>query len=367
MSKVRHVLGISGGKDSAALAIYMHRLYPDFDIEYYTCDTGKELDETYQLIDNLEIYLGKKITKLKAFANSMEAPFDHKLKTLGGFLPSPLNRWCTKSLKLDLFEKFIGDDPVISYVGIRGDEDREGYISHKPNIQSIFPFRQNIWSEDVIRKVFAPGNHKLLIEAYSSFPKKDISERFAAILAQAVTPEFSGTAKMNRLLALDVIAFNQLVKTFLNTTDYPLAREANFPLLDNTDNLIRDDIFRILEESNVGVPKYYRAVEFEVDGLKGSYSRSRSGCFFCFYQQKIEWVWLLEQHPHLFRQAAAYELDGGHTWTDGESLADLSQPERVRQIKLEYLKRNGSVKKSSPYLLDLLDDAEEEGCATCFI
>ena len=64
MSKVRHVLGISGGKDSAALAIYVKQRYPNLDIEYYTSDTGKELDETYQLIDNLEIFLGKKIIRL---------------------------------------------------------------------------------------------------------------------------------------------------------------------------------------------------------------------------------------------------------------------------------------------------------------
>ena len=41
--KVRHVLGISGGKDSAALAIYLNNNYPDLNIEYYFCDTGKEL------------------------------------------------------------------------------------------------------------------------------------------------------------------------------------------------------------------------------------------------------------------------------------------------------------------------------------
>jgi 3'-phosphoadenosine 5'-phosphosulfate sulfotransferase (PAPS reductase)/FAD synthetase len=64
MTKVRHVLGISGGKDSAALAIYMKNKYPNLDIEYYTSDTGKELDETYQLIENLEIYLGKKILRI---------------------------------------------------------------------------------------------------------------------------------------------------------------------------------------------------------------------------------------------------------------------------------------------------------------
>ena len=37
---VRHVLGISGGKDSAALAIYMKGKYPSLNIEYYNSDTG---------------------------------------------------------------------------------------------------------------------------------------------------------------------------------------------------------------------------------------------------------------------------------------------------------------------------------------
>ena len=56
-------------------------------------------------------------------------------------MPSVQARWCTRKLKLEPFEKFfVGDTPAISYVAIRGDEDREGYISHKPNIQTIFPF-----------------------------------------------------------------------------------------------------------------------------------------------------------------------------------------------------------------------------------
>jgi hypothetical protein len=47
-------------------------------------------------------------------------------------------------------------------VGIRGDEEREGYISTKKNIQSIFPFRKNIWSEDVIAKMFSTQNFEML-------------------------------------------------------------------------------------------------------------------------------------------------------------------------------------------------------------
>lgn len=65
MSNVRHVLGISGGKDSAALAIYLNDKYPNLNIEHYFCETDKELDETYKLLENIELYLGKKLSVLK--------------------------------------------------------------------------------------------------------------------------------------------------------------------------------------------------------------------------------------------------------------------------------------------------------------
>ena len=121
MSKVRHILGISGGKDSAALAIYLNELYPQIDIEYYTSDTGRELDETYKLIDRLESKMGKAIKKLDAVdLNNVadNSPFDHFLSMYGGYLPSSTSRWCTKKLKLEPFENYIGDLPTISYVGI---------------------------------------------------------------------------------------------------------------------------------------------------------------------------------------------------------------------------------------------------------
>lgn len=65
MSEVRHVLGISGGKDSAALAIYIKGKYPNLHVEYYNTDTGCELAETDLLINRLESYLGG-IKRLRA-------------------------------------------------------------------------------------------------------------------------------------------------------------------------------------------------------------------------------------------------------------------------------------------------------------
>ena len=87
--KVRHILGISGGKDSAALAIYLKQKYPQLKIEYYNSDTGCELAETELLIERLSAYLGT-IKRLRAAEGSPEpTPFEHFLKAAGGFLPSP--------------------------------------------------------------------------------------------------------------------------------------------------------------------------------------------------------------------------------------------------------------------------------------
>jgi hypothetical protein len=367
MKKVRHVLGISGGKDSAALAIYMKNKYPNLDIEYYTCDTGKELDETYQLIKNLEVYLGKKVKLLQAAEGSHESPFDHFLKMYGGFLPSSNSRWCTKVLKLAPFENFVGDDPVVSYVGIRGDEDREGYISKKSNVQSIFPFRKNIWSEDVITKVLANTNIEQLISIQASLGKTIFAKQIADALKQPLTPNLTVTQKMNLLLDISTEDFNQVVFGFLQTTAYPLAKADSFPLLSNTDVLKRDDIFQLLRESGVGVPEYYEKVGFEVSGKTGEYARSRSGCYFCFFQQKIEWVWLYERHPELFEKAMQYEKEG-YTWNQEESLEDLIKPERIQKIKEDYIKRTQKTTRSkSLYLLDILDEVEGDGCASCFI
>jgi len=366
-TKVRHLLGISGGKDSAALAIYTKTKYPSIDMEFYSCDTGKELEETYQLIRNLEVYLGIKISLLKGAENSSEAPFDHFLKMYGGFLPSSTARWCTKKLKLDPFEKYVGNDPVISYVGIRGDEERDGYISTKKNIQSIFPFRKNIWSQDVVTKLLSNQNMEQLLAMSKNIDFGKNQEKAIQTIIRKVDTSFTLDQKLNILLDTNVKAFNHLVFDFLKTTNYPLSTETTFPLLDNDEILVRDDIFKILEESGVGVPAYYNKVEFEVNGKKGEYARSRSGCFFCFFQQKIEWVWLYEQHPELYKKAMEYEKDG-YTWGQFESLEELIQPKRIVTIKEEYIKRMKKKSQSkSPYLIDILSEDEGVGCASCFV
>ena len=259
--KVRHLLGLSGGKDSAALAIYMRDKVPE--MEYYFTDTGAELPETLEFIDLMEDYLGKEIIRLNGGRQ-----FDYYLKLHNNYLPSAQQRWCTINLKLKPFEDFVGDDEVISYVGIRADEpQREGYISTKPNIKAVFPFKE--------------------------------------------------------------------------------------------DGLVRDDIIKLLEDSGLGLPKYYDW-------------RSRSGCHFCFYQRKIEWIGLYENHPDLFEDAKRYEkydekTGRRYTWSQGESLDELLA--RKDEIKEKFAKDNEKTKRSKGLVDAVLDsdDDDDDGCLICML
>ncbi len=85
-----------------------------------------------------------------------------------------------------------------------------------------------------------------------------------------------------------------------------------------------------LVEGNVGLPSYYSW-------------RTRSGCYFCFYQRRIEWVNLLEQHPELFQKAKTFEKinsDGKRfTWNKGLSLEELEA--KAPEIKARYAKKLG--------------------------
>lgn len=236
----KHVLGLSGGRDSAALAVYMRQHHPDLDIEYFFTDTGKELPEVYEYLGRLEGFLGKPILRLNP-----DRDFDFWLKQYNDFLPSAQTRWCTRQLKLRPFELWVRpmlEDGlrVYSYVAIRGDEEyREGYSSKHDNLIIKLPFKD------------------------------------------------AGVDKIG--------------------------------------------VLEILEGAGLGLPKYYSW-------------RTRSGCTFCFFQQKIEWVRLMEEHPDAFEEAKAYEknaTDHGSpfTWSQGESLDELSKPERIKQIKADHEKR----------------------------
>jgi 3'-phosphoadenosine 5'-phosphosulfate sulfotransferase (PAPS reductase)/FAD synthetase len=147
MDRQRHVVALSGGKDSAALAVYLREKHPDLDIEYVFTDSGCELPETYEYLDRIRAVLNIDITVIKSQRN-----FDYWLKYYNGVLPSPQSRWCTRHLKIEPYEDYLGDSLTYSYIAIRADEDREGYRNDKGNIIPMYPFiEDNIDLQGVIQ------------------------------------------------------------------------------------------------------------------------------------------------------------------------------------------------------------------------
>ena len=276
---IRHICGISGGKDSSALAVYLRDKVPD--LEYFFCDTGAELPETYEYLTRLEVILGKPIARLNALRG-----FDHWFEVFRGTLPSPQMRWCTKNMKIKPIEAWIGDAPAHSYVAIRADEsNRKGYISTKPNIRTRFPFIE--------------------------------------------------------------------------------------------DGVDRDGVMRILADAGVGLPAYYEW-------------RTRSGCYFCFYQRKAEWIGLAERHPELFDRAVAIEqkvvrdagIDGDadfrsramrgkqYTWSGGETLPELiSRRDEILERHDAAKSRAANTRANVPLIEALADALDEDDdtvpCVVC--
>lgn len=254
----RQIVPLSGGKDSSSLAVWLSINYPDVDFEYVTTDTGVELPEAYDYFDRLEHVLGKKIVRITALEmlNVPErhgrTPFDVILwEHFSGFLPSPQSRWCTRMLKIHPFENYVGKDKAYSYIAIRADEKRQGYvangkpvmISEEPNISPVYPYKDK--------------------------------------------------------------------------------------------GVTIDDVQQILTDSGLGMPAYYDW-------------RSRSGCYFCFFQQQGEWQGLKEHHPDLFAKAKEYETGKNgrkFTWNQGRTLDEIADMPR-RKVKQK---------------------SDEDGCAICHL
>lgn len=267
--KTRHILSLSGGKDSAALALFMKGKVPE--MEYVFCDTNKELPECYDYLNQIEAYLGKKIIRIEALRG-----FDHWLTLFQGYLPSIQARWCTSYLKLKPFEDYVGDQAVVNYIGLRADEDRDARISHKKNISVVYPFKD------------------------------------AGI-------DYAGVQKL-------------------------------------------------LIDSGIGMPPYTL------------WGRSRSGCYFCFFQKSIEWVRLYEKHPDLFMLAEEYEDKSDEIkgrrfqWNNEMRLCDMRTPANIEKIKLRYEenKKRRWEKRPDKKLVETLASLEDEdddsrACTICHL
>lgn len=240
-----HILSLSGGKDSTALAFFMKENMPEIfeKLELVFYDTGCDLPETYDYLNKIEVFLKKQITRVKP-----EKSFEHLL-TINRVLPSHFRRWCTVELKVRPSQRFIeeklkkeGKGIINLYVGIRKDEE------HRKGILLI---------SDLEKELVRP----------------------------------------------------------------------QYPLINNC--ICKNDVERILIENGINYPSYYNY-------------RSRNGCYFCFYQNAMDWLNLYENHPDLFKKASNYEkfTRKGNTkifrWNEKYYLEDMIKPENMKKIKEEH-------------------------------
>lgn len=257
------------------MAIHIKNTRPEIHekIEYYFTDTGTELEEIYEYLDKLEVYLGKKIQYIKATLDDNKkvihrvsesgvqddvVPFDEVLyDKFKGFLPAPNARWCTRYLKIEPMEKWINGEYCVSYVGIRADEpQRVGYDSKgkkNVNIHAVYPFKE--------------------------------------------------------------------------------------------DSIGIQDVFQILNDT-VGMPDYYKW-------------KTRSGCFFCFYQRRVEYAILFFLYPELFRFSKKYETEHSDgrkfTWVKDkplEYIEDSGKDIIKRYVKKQYKKLTEDELKDMIYSLE---------------
>ena len=158
MPDARHVLGLSGGRDSAALAVYMSQNHPELDIEYFFTDTGNELPEVYEYLGKLEGLLGKRVARLNP-----KMDFDFWLKRFRYYLPSPDNRWCTRVMKIKPLLDWLKPTreagiPIHSYVAIRADETSRTGLTGEAGITVHLPFVEDgLDKADVINILKSSG------------------------------------------------------------------------------------------------------------------------------------------------------------------------------------------------------------------
>ena len=151
--------------------------------------------------------------------------------------------------------------------------------------------------------------------------------------------------------------------------------ESRFPFVE--DGIDHEGVMRILDDAGIGLPAYYEW-------------RTRSGCYFCFYQRKAEWIGLSERHPDLFDRAVAIEqkvlqdagIDGDadfgdramrgrqYTWSGGETLLQLrSRRNEILERHEAAMARTNKTRANLPLIEALAEAFEEDDdtqpCTVC--
>lgn len=161
--KELHVVALSGGKDSTAMALRLKELHPDREFVYVCTPTGNELPEMYKHWAKLRELLGG------TFIPIVVSTLDGEIRRQNA-IPNWRQRWCTRMLKIEPYAAWLMKQSgrylaIHSYVGIRADEEEReaGDYSDVPGVNMHFPMRKWGWGLNDVLKYLE--KHKVEIPA----------------------------------------------------------------------------------------------------------------------------------------------------------------------------------------------------------
>src|SRR5437763_6540340 len=108
---MNHIVAISGGKDSTAMALRLQEIEPR-PYEFCITPTGRELPVMTEHWKRIECLLGKALVKVPA------PTLLEKIKEYQA-LPNWRMRWCTREVKIEPFMQYVASQkPATVCVGL---------------------------------------------------------------------------------------------------------------------------------------------------------------------------------------------------------------------------------------------------------
>ena len=146
---ILHVVALSGGHDSSALALELQQREPR-PYTYVCTPTGDEAPAMFAHWLDLGNRLGSKVVPV--MAGTLDGLIEKQ-----NAIPNFKARWCTRILKIEPFIKWLHDQlkdgPVVAYVGLRADEPTRvgGVYGQVGEIEIRCPLREWGYGEDEVQ------------------------------------------------------------------------------------------------------------------------------------------------------------------------------------------------------------------------
>ena len=138
---MKHIVAISGGKDSTAMALRLAEIKEN-EYEYIFTPTGNELPELFEHLTRIQDILKTEIKNISPGCDLIG------LSREMNAIPNWRMRFCTRILKIEPYQQYVRKNlPICSYVGLRADEDGRAGLEwdNEPRYKSVYPLREWNW------------------------------------------------------------------------------------------------------------------------------------------------------------------------------------------------------------------------------